>query len=225
MRVLAFDTSTPVTAVAVMDGARVLAEDDAPNVDRHGDVLLPRVRAVLARAQLELPAIELLAVGIGPGSFTGLRIGLASAKGLALATGLPLRGVCSLRALAAGVIARAELTVAALDAGKGEVFAAVFARSDAGLQQRLPPFRALPELAGAQLAAACGGASSIALAGTGARRYPELLAAFGERAQLCEAEHDTPHGRCVAEQALALFREHGGSDLASLEPSYLRESL
>jgi len=225
MRVLAFDTSTSVTAVAVMDGARLLAHDDAPDEGRHGDVLLPRVQSVLARAQLPLSALELLAVGIGPGSFTGLRIGLASAKGLAIATGLPLRGVCSLRALAAGVSARAELTVAALDAGKGELFAAVFARAGGELQERLAPFRALPADAGEQLAAACAGAASIVIAGTGARRHPELLAALGARAQACDPEDDTPHGHRVAEQALALYLAHGASDLASLEPSYLRESL
>lgn len=225
MRVLAFDTSTPVTAVAVMDGARVLASDDAPDEGRHGDVLLPRVQSVLERAQLSLSQLQLLAVGIGPGSFTGLRIGLASAKGLAIATGLPLRGVCSLRALAAGVSARAELTVAALDAGKGELFAAVFAHAGGDLQERLSPFRALPADAGAQLAAACAGAASIVVAGTGMRRHPELLAALGTRAQACEPEHDTPHGQSVAQQGLALYRANGASDLASLEPLYLRESL
>ena len=102
MRVLAFDTSTAVTAVALLDGVRVLAEDEGPNEDRHGDVLLPRVQGVLAGAGLALGEVELIAVGIGPGSFTGLRIGLATAKGLALATGIPRRGVCSRRALAAG---------------------------------------------------------------------------------------------------------------------------
>lgn len=223
MRVLAFDTSTPRTAVAVVEDERVLAEDDSASEDKHGDTLLPRVRAVLASAGLSLERIELFAVGIGPGSFTGLRIGLATAKGLALATGVPLRGVCSLRALAAGVSDRAELTVAALDAGKGELFAAVFA--GAGLEPRLPPMRALPGPAAVQLAAACACARSIALAGEGARRHPELLAALGPHAQRVPPELDLPRGRHVAEQALALFRREGPSDLASLEPTYLRESL
>ena len=232
MRVLAFDTSTTVTAVALLDGERVLAEDERPNEERHGDVLLPRVRELLERTGVALARIELIAVGVGPGSFTGLRIGLATAKGLALATGLPVRGVCSLRALAAGAAedpargARVgELCVAVLDAGKGEVFAGVFAVGEHGCEPRLAALRALPEQAGEQLAVACASAASVVVAGTGVRRYPQLLAAHGARARLASGEHDTPHGRCVARQALALLREAGPSELARLEPSYLRDSL
>jgi len=225
MRVLAFDTSTPVTAVALLDAGRVLAEDERPNEDRHGDVLLPRVRELLARAGIALARVELIAVGIGPGSFTGLRIGLASAKGLALATGLPVRGVCSLRALAAGAGDVAELCVATLDAGKGEVFAGVFARGADGGEPWLAPLRASPEAAGAQLAAACANAASVVVTGTGVRRYPQLLAALGPHARLAEVEHDTPHGRCVATQAVALLQREGPSELARLVPSYLRDSL
>jgi tRNA threonylcarbamoyladenosine biosynthesis protein TsaB len=225
MRVLAFDTSTSVTAVALLDGERVLVEDERPNEERHGDVLLPRVRELLARAGVALASVELIAVGIGPGSFTGLRIGLATAKGLGLASGVPIRGVCSLRALAAGAGGDAELCVAALDAGKGEVFAGVFARGEDGCEPRLGPLRALPEAAGAQLAAACASAASVAVAGTGVRRYPQLLAALGPHARRAATEHDTPHGRFVAKEALALLRRDGASELARLEPSYLRESL
>jgi tRNA threonylcarbamoyladenosine biosynthesis protein TsaB len=225
MRVLAFDTSTTVTAVALLDGERVLAEDERPNEERHGDVLLPRVRELLERAGVALARIELIAVGIGPGSFTGLRIGLATAKGLALAIGLPVRGVCSLRALAAGAAEDEALSVAVLDAGKGEVFAAVFAAGEHGWEPRLAPFRAAPELAGVQLATACPSGASVVVAGTGVRRYPQLLAPLGPHARLASAEHDTPHGRCVARQALALLQVEGPSELAPLEPSYLRDSL
>ena len=224
MRVLAFDTSTPVTAVGVLDGAQVLAEEERANEERHGDVLLPRVQAVLAAAGVPLASIELVAVGIGPGSFTGLRIGLATAKGLALATGVPLRGVCSLRALAAGAAGAAEWAVAVLDAGKGEVFAGVFARSEDGFLPVIEPLRALPEAAGAQLAAACAGRKLVA-AGTGLRRYPGLLSALGPNVERAAAEHDTPHAHCVAEQARALLRREGPSELAGLVPTYLRDTL
>ena len=118
MRILGFDTSSLVTAIAVTDGDRVLAHDDRSSEQRHAEVLLPRIEAALASAQVGLSAIELIAVGIGPGSFTGLRVGLATAKGLALATKIPLCGVSSLRVLARGVASRAEVVLAALDAGK-----------------------------------------------------------------------------------------------------------
>ncbi len=236
MRVLALDTSTPICAVAVLDGERVLAEDDRASEARHGEVLLPRVRAVLAAAGVAPDALELVAVGIGPGSFTGLRTGLASAKGLALALALPLRAVCSLRALAAGLSGDAvpadALRIATLDAGKGELFLAAFAGDDPLAAPVLLPLRATPEEAEARLHELAESARSrgvtVRLCGSGARRYPGLLGALGplgsSRAALAEPAFDTPRGRHVARLGLAHFAAEGPSDLATLVPSYLRDS-
>lgn len=239
MRVLALDTSTPICAVAVLDGERVLAEDDRASEARHGEVLLPRVRAVLAAAGLAPDALELLAVGIGPGSFTGLRTGLASAKGLAIALALPLRAVCSLRVLAAGLSGDAvpadALRIATLDAGKGELFLAAFAGDDPLAAPVLEPLRATPEQAEAQLAELAQSAAkrgvAVRICGGGARRYPGVLAPLGalfalapSSAVLAEPAFDSPRGRHVARLGLAHFAAEGPSDLASLVPSYLRDS-
>ena len=226
MRVLALDTSTPTCAVAVIDGERVLAQDDRPTEGRHGEVLLPRVRDVLAAAGL-LPAdLALIAVGSGPGSFTGLRIGLASAKGLALALSVPLRAVCSLRALAAGLPVRpGSLRAAALDAGKGEVFVAAFDGEDPLNPPLLPPLRATPEQAASRLSALLApGIRGLLLCGPGARRYPALGTLQATGAQLVDPALDVPAGRNVAQLALALYRAEGPSDLATLAPNYLRGS-
>ena len=231
MRVLALDTSTPICAVAALDGARVLAEDDRQREQRHGELLLPRIEHVLAAAGLPPSALELLAVGIGPGSFTGLRTGLATAKGLALALSIPLRGVCSLRTLAAGLTASASqpvLRVVALDAGKGELFLGAFTGDEVMLAPLLEPQRAtaaeavvrLRELS--SIPAAHGRA--LQLCGSGARRHPELLAALGPAALLAEPALDAPLGRNVARLGLAAFAAEGPSDLAALVPSYLRDS-
>ena len=233
MRVLALDTSTPICAVAVLDGERVLAEDDRASEARHGEVLLPRVRAVLAAAGVAPDALELVAVGIGPGSFTGLRTGLASAKGLSLALSLPLRAVCSLRALAAGLSGDAvpadALRIATLDA---------FAGDDPLAVPLLAPLRATPEEAEARLHELAESARSrgvaVRLCGSGARRHPGLLGALGPLAApgavpssstaLAEPAFDTPRGRHVARLGLAHFAAEGPSDLATLVPSYLRDS-
>jgi tRNA threonylcarbamoyl adenosine modification protein YeaZ len=103
-RMLAFDTSADVTAVAVLEADEVIVEDSAASAERHAETLLPRIEECLARANLALSDIDVFAVGVGPGSFTGVRVGVATAKGLAFATGKPLRGVVSLAALAASVI-------------------------------------------------------------------------------------------------------------------------
>jgi tRNA threonylcarbamoyladenosine biosynthesis protein TsaB len=230
MRVLALDTSTPICAVAALDGARVLAEDDRASEQRHGELLLPRIRDVLATAGLAPAALELIAVGIGPGSFTGLRTGLATAKGLALALSIPLRAVCSLRALAAGLPdAETSLRVATIDAGKGELFLAAFAGDRVTHEPALlAPQRALPAQAAEALRALAaspnGHGRTLHVCGAGARRHPELLAALGPAATLAEAAFDAPAGRNVGRLGLAAYAAEGRSDLAALAPSYLRDS-
>ncbi|MFI5306734.1 MAG: tRNA (adenosine(37)-N6)-threonylcarbamoyltransferase complex dimerization subunit type 1 TsaB [Polyangiales bacterium] len=225
MRILAFDTSTAITAVAVIDGDRVLAEDDSAASERHGELLLPRITAVLASAGLALGQLDLVAVGIGPGSFTGLRIGIATAKGLGLATGVRLCGVCSLQALARGAGEHAGLVLAAADAGKGEVYAAAYRRHGDALERVLPPTRALPEALGVQLRALPALSEPVLLCGAGARRHAEaLLAGLGPSAALAAPELDVIRGRHVAIEASNGVRAGGTADASSLEPTYLRGS-
>jgi tRNA threonylcarbamoyladenosine biosynthesis protein TsaB len=225
MRILAFDTSSAVTAVAVTDGDRVLAHDDRPGEQRHAELLLPRIEAALARAQLELAAIELIAVGIGPGSFTGLRVGLATAKGLALATRLPLCGVSSLRVLGRALDACDKLAVCALDAGKGELFGAVYGRRAGELETLIAPLRAEPAVFARTLLERGLPAAGLLWCGAGARRYAaELAGVLDAPLQLAEPSYDVPSGQHVAAEALARFRREGPSDLSALEPVYLRGS-
>jgi tRNA threonylcarbamoyl adenosine modification protein YeaZ len=98
--VLALDTSTPATSVALADGDRVLGERVEIAANRHGELLSPLVEQVARAAGISLRDVELVAVGVGPGPFTGLRVGLATAISLADALGVPARGVCSLDAVA-----------------------------------------------------------------------------------------------------------------------------
>jgi tRNA threonylcarbamoyladenosine biosynthesis protein TsaB len=225
MRILAFDTSGTSTAVAVTDGERVLAEDDSAASERHGELLLPRISALLASARVALSEIELVAVGVGPGSFTGLRIGIATAKGLGIATGVRLLGVSSLRALARGAGEHEALLLAAADAGKGEVYAAAYRRHGQELQEILPPARALPAALAEQLRAAGGGQEPWLLLGAGARQHADaLLAGIGPRAELAPAELDAIRGRFVAAEARHSISQSGVEGVATLEPVYLRGS-
>ncbi|MDX6648179.1 MAG: tRNA threonylcarbamoyladenosine biosynthesis protein TsaB [Solirubrobacteraceae bacterium] len=129
MTVLGFDTATPATAVGVLrdDGAVFEARHDPEPGERpgHATRLLGLVDEVLEAAGTRLDDVERIAVGVGPGSFTGLRIGIATARGLAQGTGAELVGVSTLRALALGVEAPRPV-VAVLDARRGEAFAAAW---------------------------------------------------------------------------------------------------
>ena len=227
MRVLAVDTSTSVTAVAVTEGVRVLAEDGAPSDARHGSVILPRIQAVLAGASLQLADIDLLAVGVGPGSFTGLRVGLATIKGLAFALAKPVRGVSSLEAIACAALERAPQAAVLIDAFKSEVYAGVFGRAaDGEVEQRMALFHASPAEAAARVLQWLEAGAAIAC-GDGIRRYEtEILPALGADARVMLAEPllDVPRGALVARLALRDFVRLGPSDLATLEPAYVRGS-
>jgi tRNA threonylcarbamoyladenosine biosynthesis protein TsaB len=223
---LAFDTSSNVTAVALVEDARVLVEDSSTSEERHAESLLPRIEHCLAAAGLALRDVDVFAVGIGPGSFTGVRVGVATAKGLALATGKPLRGVVSLAALAASVLPLAHepeaLVAPILEAYKGEVFAALYSVGPEQTTLLLPPLHAAPEAAAARLAEAAAG-RSVHVLGSGYRRYADRIVG-PLRISALAPEWDAPRARHIAHEARRLLASEGPSDLARLAPLYVRDS-
>jgi tRNA threonylcarbamoyl adenosine modification protein YeaZ len=122
---LALDTATPAVTVAVADGPTVLAESTVVDARRHGELLAPAIAQVLAAAGVDARAVRGVAVGVGPGPFTGLRVGLVTARTFAAALGLPVVGVCTLDVLAyaAGVQGRYRV---ATDARRREVYWAAY---------------------------------------------------------------------------------------------------
>lgn len=125
---LAFDTATPQVTVALHDGDDVVAEYSASESMRHGEMLAPGIAEVLSRAGAISQDITAVAVGVGPGPFTGLRVGLVTARTMALALDIPVYGVCSLDILAAEAIdAGLDDFVVATDARRKEVYLATYA--------------------------------------------------------------------------------------------------
>ncbi|HEX8204636.1 MAG TPA: tRNA (adenosine(37)-N6)-threonylcarbamoyltransferase complex dimerization subunit type 1 TsaB [Solirubrobacteraceae bacterium] len=125
MRILAFDTATPATVVALVgDGARAESRHDPEPGERpqHVQRLLPLAAELLDAAGLAFADLDRIAVGTGPGTFTGLRIGVATARALAQASGAELAGVSTLEALAAAAAGEDREVLAVLDARRGEAF-------------------------------------------------------------------------------------------------------
>lgn len=210
------DTSTELGSVAVVEDGELRAEVSARVRAKHGETLLPLIQQALAHASIERGAIDLLAVGIGPGSFTGTRIGVATAKGLAIALDRPLIGVVSLTAIARAAPGRWIAPV--VDAHKGEVYLSVFERG----VERLAPLHAPPAEAAAR-ARAVAGDEPLVVCGSGVRRYPELADLLAPCAIL-PAIWDAPRAAVLALEAEARFRERGPDDRAALEPLYVRPS-
>ena len=178
MSLLGIDTSTPASAVCVVrDDGEVFEEVPEPAAlaarPAHARELMPAVAAVMERAGIAYPELEAIAVGVGPGAFTGLRIGIATARGLASANGLPLKPVSSLAALAEAIDGEPRLPL--IDAKRGEVFAALYGP---GGELRWGPLAEVPERLAERVRA--DGVSPLA-AGDGSVRFRGVLEAAGIR--------------------------------------------
>ncbi|MFG2482074.1 MULTISPECIES: tRNA (adenosine(37)-N6)-threonylcarbamoyltransferase complex dimerization subunit type 1 TsaB [Streptomyces] len=124
MLLLAVDTATPAVTVALHDGESVVAESNQVDARRHGELLLPSVDKVLAEAGVTLEAVTGIVVGVGPGPYTGLRVGLVTASTFAAVLGVPVHGLCTLDGLAyaAGAAGIEGPFVVATDARRKEVY-------------------------------------------------------------------------------------------------------
>lgn len=200
---LALDTSTPFVTVAVDGdpaGTRRAARTSATPM-KHGELLAPLIAEVLAEAGVDRTELTELAVGVGPGPFTGLRVGLVTARTLALALGLSVRGVCSLDVLAAAAVADGvdEPFVATLDARRKELFWATY---DAGGRRLGDPQVGKPEVVAAAL-------PDGLVVGAGPQLYPQAFPRTAGPAG--------PDAATLARMVLA-----GTASLVPPDPLYLR---
>lgn len=223
MHVLALDTSTYVGSVAVVSEGALRAEISARVRAKHGEVLLGHVEQTLAISGLCFAEIGLVAVGLGPGSFTGTRIGVATAKGLALGGGVPLSGVGSLRVLARGLGAEG-VAVPMVDAHKGELYVAAYRlRGGAVAEELVAPAHARPDVAVQHVREAIGDVTPV-VCGDGLRQYAgvvrEHFGAFVEAPPV----FDVPRASLLALEAIERYERDGASDLAAIEPTYVRPS-
>lgn len=218
MRILAFDTSTWVCTVALVRDGTVLAGRTERSVSSHAGTLPELVQAVVGAAGERPIKGDAVAISIGPGSFTGLRIGLSFAKGLAYAGGLRIVGVPTLDALALAAPPWEGRLCVALDARKQEVYAALYEQIGGRLVRRGAPCA----LAAARLAAEIGGPCTVI--GTAVEAYGDVFRdVLGTCARLLPSESHPPHASAVARLAAArLAREPAGDDLVTLAPVYLR---
>ena len=134
---LAFDTSSKTAAVALLQDDIILY-DTIINVElNHSEVLLPAIDQACLQTKIKIAEIDLFACTIGPGSFTGLRIGVSTLKGLILATGRSAVGISSLAALALNVGKSSKIICSAMDAGRGQVYTAYYRYNENGLLDQI----------------------------------------------------------------------------------------
>ncbi|MGE5127094.1 MAG: tRNA (adenosine(37)-N6)-threonylcarbamoyltransferase complex dimerization subunit type 1 TsaB [Betaproteobacteria bacterium] len=211
MHVLAVDTTTPRGSVAVVSEGGVLGEARVATAEGHSRWLLLAADALLRGLGLEASAIDAFAVTTGPGSFTGLRIGLASVQGLALACGRPCVGLSALDVLALAAAGRGGAIVALMDAFRGEVYAGVYDGGGAPL---------LPASVGTLEAILPGAPSGASFVGDAAVSQRARIAALRPDASFPDVDLflAAPLGRA------GLAHARAGSAVAAsrLRPLYLR---
>jgi tRNA threonylcarbamoyladenosine biosynthesis protein TsaB len=219
MKVLAVDTSTPTCSVAIVEQTHLICELVLGTGQTHSANLLSLVTSALKAARMDITQIDGFGVTVGPGSFTGLRIGLGVVKGLALALDRRVVGVSSLEALAHPCRAWPGLICALLDARKGEVYYAHYGvRADGG------GARGADEVGPVEQALA-GIVEPCLFVGGGARFYRErIVAAIGERARFAEGGLDLIRASTVAELACVGFGRNQALDAGRLVPRYVRRS-
>jgi tRNA threonylcarbamoyladenosine biosynthesis protein TsaB len=224
--ILGFDTATRATAVALADASGRVREarDDPPLGERprHAARLLPLCTELLDQAGIGYRDLDRLAVGVGPGTFTGLRIGVATGRALAQASAIPLVAVPTLRSLALNVLTdgpepKADVVAAVLDARRGEAFAAAW-RIDPAEPPGEPVLDAgayTPESLVASLTRLEGHVLAI---GEGAVAFREVL----ERSGAFVPGDETALHRVTAAGHCLIARHEAGTDPSQVTPQYLR---
>lgn len=218
MLLLAADTSTSINTVALCSEDRVLAESTVEAGRRHSERLLDTVQWLLSEAQAILEDVDGYAISVGPGSFTGLRVGVATFKGLASGTRKPLVGVPTLDAMSRLVAVDSGTVCPVLDARMKEVFAAAFVYSDGErtkpIEDRVCAIEAFVEQVPAP----------ALFVGPGATLYAERIAAVMPEARFAPALHNMPRASAVAAEAFQRIAQGYPGNAAAVAPVYLRKS-
>ncbi|MGK2931915.1 MAG: tRNA (adenosine(37)-N6)-threonylcarbamoyltransferase complex dimerization subunit type 1 TsaB [Solirubrobacterales bacterium] len=224
MRIVGFDTATDDTVVgATVDGETVSESLVPPGHEGrpvHSKDLLAAVTAA-AEAAGGWPKVDRIAVGKGPGTFTGIRIGLATANGLGLSTGIDLAGVSTLAALARPMLSPDRLTLALLDARRGEIFAALYGPDG---EVVLEPFVCGPDQLPARIEGfgpglLAGKAAGLLAGGPGAVRFSEVLERSGIETAGPEAGFNHLNASAICERGAVVDTRELSNPL---EPTYLR---
>lgn len=227
MLILALDSSTPVAGVALVDEEKLIREEFVNYQKTHSETLMPMVDELLQRCDKTLADVDALAVTIGPGSFTGLRIGLAAVKGMSLSAGLPVIGISTLEVLAHNMPYSEGLVCPLLNARKQEVYGAIYDHREQLPQPMSGEAAFSPQEFIERVLAVSEehGFDKVILLGDGCAPYRELfIAALGHKLRFAPPHLMLP--RASALGSLAIGRASAGlfEDTMKVKPKYVRMS-
>ena len=221
MSILAIETASSVSSVAVASEGKLRAEVTVEAGRTHSETLLSHIEGALSFAGVERPMLTGVAVSIGPGSFTGLRIGLATAKAIAYGLGIPLVGVPTLAALALAFPVPGVCRLALMDAQKGNAYAGLY-EWKAGALHEVRPVCVAPLAEAVAEAAALG--KPVVLTGELVKKRRARLGELPENVALAPAHFLTARASCVAWLGQERLSAGESDDPMTLEPFYIRRS-
>lgn len=220
MKILAFETSSHVASVAVLSDEMLLGEFTINHPKTHSQKLMPMLEMLLESLELKIKDFDYLAVSKGPGSFTGVRIGVSTVKGLAQPHNLPVIAVSSLEALGQPFIGFDGLICPIMDARKNEVYTALYKWEHGALIAVEPDQAIAPD---AWLESLKGRSEPILLVGDGLPKYGDLYKeTLGERLTLAPASFNRQRASSVAQSAMSKTEEAVSYSVVPTE--YLRKS-
>ncbi len=220
MKILGIDTSTSCGSIGLIDGESLISEYLLDIPVTHSERLLSSIEHVLKQAAYLIEDLEGWAISLGPGSFTGLRIGVSTIKGLAFATQKPVAGVPTLDALASNISPTPYLICPILDARKGEVYTAFYRYEDGKNLKRISDYQAIrPEDLMRKIE------EKTIFLGCGIRTYGDYLRnALPDLATFVPASLNLPHGSTVARYGFERLQRDEVLDLSTFTPIYVRAS-
>ncbi len=220
MILLGIDTSTFFGSIALVNTEKVIAECSLNVHKTHSGRLLPGIQSMLQDTEIALNQIDGFAVTIGPGSFTGLRIGLSTAKTLALATGKSIAGIATLDVLAEGICSNSSLISVILDARRGELYTSLYRNNSDGRIARLTDYLALSPAA---LLATIH--EPVLFVGDGIPLYKDQLQKDCEqKVSFAPAEFNYPRASVLCRLALSKFLSQETMHPRDIQALYIRPS-
>jgi tRNA threonylcarbamoyladenosine biosynthesis protein TsaB len=219
MRLLAIDTASPICGVALVHRGSIEVAVSLETGQTHTRTIMPAIRSAMRFCGIDLQLIDGFAVTQGPGSFTGLRIGISTVKGLAMAVGKPMIGVSTLEALASQAHTECELICPMIDARRSEVYWSLYHRKGGELVSVLPEQVGPAEKAVQRIDSAC------CFIGNGAVAYRQTLEPhIGTNGHWASNDESRLDPAAVARIGWRLFRSGQTIDPALFAPVYLRKS-
>lgn len=219
MLILGIETSTPVSSVALGSEQGIIASMSLARGRGHAEFLTPAIKHITEQAGVSLSQLAGITVGLGPGLFTGMRVGIATAKSLAQALNLPVVGISSLDLLAFDVRYTPRLIVAVIDARRGEIFTAFYRSAPGGIQRVSDYHVEKPERLVSEVSYHGG---DVLYVGNGALVYRDVLT--DGRAEIAAISRAFPSASALVELALPRFMREETDTLFNLEPMYLRKA-